>query len=200
MEKASSKNGPLYKKIALLLLLAVGGYLACTQVILKGNDAHFTYDRGMDGTADREESRPRETEEEAAAEAAAGAETEAEASAENPSEASAPADNAEEGGPGEKITDAERKAARIEILNGSGVKGASGKAAAIFKKKGYSAVVAGNADRFDYAGISIRCGSGISPAVCQEAAELMSANYPSAKIETSPKGSSAGKITIILGR
>lgn len=182
-KKTSAREGRISKKIMLFLLLAGGGYFLYTQVILKGNDAHFVYDRSMDGTAAEEGS---EAQAPKTADTTDSATEEASVAAENPAD--------------DEITDAERKTTRVEILNGSGVKGASGKAAALFKEKGYSTVTTGNADRFDYAETSLACGRSISPAVCREAMELISEDHPSVKDSSSMEDPDTGKITVILGR
>lgn len=169
-------------KITLFFLLAGSAYFLCTQVILRANDAHFVYDRGMTGGTEEEN-------------ATVPPVAPTEKTSETAVTISSPAADTSD----EEATDAQRKAVVIEILNGSGIKGASGKAAGLFIARGYVSVSTGNADRFDYAATTISCGENVAPAVCQEARELLAEDYP--QMQLGQAGSpAADKVTIILGR
>jgi hypothetical protein len=179
-EEAAGTGGKIFKFLILLLVLAALGYGAYQKFLPRDNSAHFEYESG-------EKSAPAAPSEEAAAEKSPAPAAEPAAAMAVPAAPAAP-----------EISNAERAAVKVAVLNGSGIKGASGRAAALFKAQGYTQVSTGNAARFDLSGTLVECSSDISPALCADAAAVLSAaGY--AGIEQKA-GSGSGKITVTLGK
>ena len=64
--------------------------------------------------------------------------------------------------PVDKATGLDRSKLNIEVQNGSGVVGAAGKVSDFLKDLGYRVGTVGNADNFDYTGVTISVNSAIS--------------------------------------
>ena len=92
-----------------------------------------------------------------------------------------------------------RSKLRVVVLNGSGIAGSAQKYAAILTKAGYTLVTTGNADAFDYQGITIHTKSTASkylPLLEQD----IKAAVPQVKITTSSDDTIATDAEIIAGR
>jgi LysM repeat protein len=184
----SPKNPSKRKRTSgavILLLIGIGSYLVYTQIALRANQAHFIYDRSMENSAKTQDN----------ADTAPATET-----AETNAASGADALPAAAGSAEDSITASQRGNTRIEILNGSGIRGASARIASILREKGYASVTTGNADRFDYKTTYLHCGKEVSPAVCQEIKDIISKDYISVQSENAGNNSDADKIIIILGR
>lgn len=194
-KKRFSTGRQIFKKLLLLIIIAALGYFIYNGIIAKKNNANFVYNRGgnqIDVTNEDQSDEPqtstatKNTETIATDETATG---DKEISNDTTSEATI----------GE-IGAADRQEAKIEILNGSGVKGASGTAAAAFEVKGYAKITTGNADRFNYANTTIECGSNTKSAICQEAKSII-ASIPYTSIEDKEcESANTDKIIITLGK
>jgi len=99
----------------------------------------------------------------------------------------------------EELTQADRESVSLEVLNGSGTKGASSGASAILKEGGYPNVTTGNADKFTYTTTLIQCESEIKNEICEEVKTLLSASYATIEIEKE-LGLEKNTIRIILGK
>ena len=175
----------IFGALLLVIILAALGYAVYAVIVVKKNNADFVYNRNQGNASPANEEPASEPQTGTAPQAAANTAT----GAEKPSDTAVGEINA-----------ADRQAAKIDILNGSGVKGASSKVSALFKAKGYALLTSGNADRFDYAKTTIQCGSAIKPAICQEAKEIVSGAYPSAEIKQGSASANTDKIIITLGK
>lgn len=188
--KKSGWGKKIFKSLVLGAISMIGGYLVYTQVIVKDNNANFVYDRSEKNAPESSEqltdvSDIKKTEE----------------NAQNPSEVDQDANKtASQEKTVEEITAADRQAIKLEILNGSGVKGASSKAAATFKEQGYTAITTGNADRFDYDKTIIKCGSAVKSGICTEIETILSQTSSVLEMQESSDITEVNKVTITLGK
>jgi len=179
-EPSSSKK--ILKMFLFLIVIAAFGYFIYTAATTKNNSANFVYPAA---TNEKLESKPQ---------TAPVAQDTSQTDSTTTKDAKADETTVEE------ISATDKQNTRIEILNGSGVKGASTKASATFKSKGYMQVVTGNADRFDYVGTTIECGSNVKSAICKEAEEFItSLSYPAIEAKEGT-AANADKIIITLGK
>lgn len=168
------------------IVLVILGYFIYTQIFIKGNNANFIYDRNrdkvVDATTPNAEKETAITEEKAA------------------SIPTADSTSTTKEDPVKEISAADRQATKIKILNGSGVRGASSKALALFRKKGYTSITTSNAARFDYSDTIIECGSNVKPAVCQEAEEIVTSLLYASIQRKEIGGADADRVIVTLGK
>lgn len=100
---------------------------------------------------------------------------------------------------GQPVTAEEKNTIIIDVLNGSGVKGASNKAAETLKTLGYANTNSGNADRFNYTGTLIYCATDIDKRICEEIETTLKTIYPNTVLSTDDKLKSKN-IKIIIGK
>ena len=100
---------------------------------------------------------------------------------------------------GEKISKEERESVDIEILNGSGIKGASLEISSALEKKGYTKISSGNADNFNYTDTSLTCASAVNENICGEIEKVLSEDHQNVRM-TSNNESETNSIKIILGK
>ncbi|MFA6896966.1 MAG: DUF916 domain-containing protein [Patescibacteria group bacterium] len=192
-EESSTTDGKprgsnkILKTVTFAIAFALLGYFIYTQFFTKGNNANFIYDRNRDKLADTTTT-PDTGKETATAE-----------------EKTAPVPTADSTStikedPAKEISVADRQAAKIKILNGSGVRGASSKALALFRKKGYTSITTSNATRFDYNDTVIECGSNVKPAICQEAEEIVTSLLYASIQRKEIGGADADRVIITLGK
>ena len=170
----------------LAIVLAIFGYFIYTLIFTKGNNANFIYDRNRDKLADT--TTPDTGRETAITEEKAAPVPTADGTSTTKED------------PAKEISAADRQATKIKILNGSGVRGASSKALALFRKRGYTSITTSNAARFDYSDTIIECGSNVKPAVCQEAEEIVTSLLYASIQRKEIGGADADRVIVTLGK
>ena len=170
----------------LAIVLAIFSYFIYTLIFTKGNNANFIYDRNRDKLADT--TTPDTGKETAITEEKAAPVPTADGTSTTKED------------PAKKISATDRQATKIKILNGSGVRGASSKALALFRKKGYTSITTSNAARFDYSDTIIECGSNVKPAVCQEAEEIVTSLLYASIQRKEIGGADADRVIVTLGK
>ncbi len=87
----------------------------------------------------------------------------------------------------------------VEILNGSGVKGAAGKMSAALSNAGYNVSRTGNADAFDYTGVSVNIKKSKSAELNQLKKDLSAADYIVTESTSALPETSTVDAVIVLG-
>lgn len=183
----SAKLG-LREDIFLLIILALGliagAYALYTPIFMKKNNLNFTYENPSHQSSEKNE-----------------IDTSASLSEDNESEQTIPEDEllqeAEEGP--EDPSPADRENVKIEILNGSGIKGASLKISAALASQGYQNISTGNADNFNYTDTLLGCSASVAENICGEIESLLLENYEDVQ-KISGEKIKTDSIRIILGR
>ena len=100
--------------------------------------------------------------------------------------------------PVDKATGLDRSKVSISILNGSGTAGVAGKGSTFLKDLGWNVSGTGNADNYDYTGVTIQAGSSMSKYVSLLKSD-MSGTY-TVSSTTDANASSSADITVIIGK
>lgn len=94
---------------------------------------------------------------------------------------------------------ANKSSLTVEILNGSGVKGAAGKMSTALTNAGYNVSRTGNADAFDYTGVSVNIKKSKSILLDQLKKDLSAADYIVTESTSVLSEASTADAVIILG-
>ncbi len=183
IQKIQEKTGKKFYFFIILVLIAIGGYFLYSNISSEKNANN--YNNNINNTVPAAKNQTSEKEEETTTENTTA------------NQEKNQLDNEAEGP--KEVIQADRETVKIQILNGSGVKGASSKTSELLKEKGYSNISIGNADRFDYENTTIECGSGIKAEICKEVEEIVSQTYSNIKKDTN-KDLDNMEIKVILGK
>lgn len=102
--------------------------------------------------------------------------------------------------PSPAVTGASKKSSlKIEVLNGSGLKGAAGKMSTTLTDAGYSVSATGNADSFDYKGVTVTIKKSMSTSLDQLKKDLSAAGYVVSTSNVSLAESSTYDVIVTVG-
>jgi hypothetical protein len=101
--------------------------------------------------------------------------------------------------PVDKASGLDRRKLSVEVQNGSGVEGAASKVSDLLKSLGYNVVSSGNADNFDYNGLTVEVKTGSSDYLDLLKADLEN-KYSVSSTSTDLSATNSADALVIIGK